>query len=279
MNREFLKEQAPVLALAASQLVENPEFAMPLLEASVGRLLVFKYRKHRDDDLTPISEAIESGRKICIFNRGEFGDHLALAHLLSKGEKLGDALEQIKQVIILDGEKVDYLKFQASVLERMGKLNEAEATILRAMKLNPEGKGVLSDRERIGAAVTKSLKARRDQEGDVQIALALAQEIMKREPDSAEDLFQLANLLARAGDHRAALKQIEDLIAKNGEQVGYLELKTTLCEKIGKYRRAYQTISKIKEIEPSANYLANNNSRILLKYYSTILFNFWKEEF
>lgn len=147
-DKEYLEEQAPVLALISNRLVTDPGWSLELLDVMSGRLLLPMYRQRRDNEhdllrVIPLAEAVVDRYE------GEIEDRVLLAHLLAKAERLEEALFRINGLIALKPKDAEFYRFKASILERMGCFKSAMAAARSALDLAPSNPDLKTDLNRI----------------------------------------------------------------------------------------------------------------------------------
>ncbi len=137
LEKDNLEEYAPVLALIATHLVSNPEWSLKLLDATTGQLLPPMYRQQRDTTADVLS-ALEAGREVVRRCPDSLADIEALAQLLARTERLEESLTWIDRAIVQEPNVASYHRLRASLLERCGQFEDAEAAINWACTLQPD---------------------------------------------------------------------------------------------------------------------------------------------
>lgn len=148
LDKEYLEEHAPVLALIATNLVSNPVWSLKLLDTTSRQLLLPMYRQERDTS-TDMARAIEAGIEVAVRCPREIADLVALAHLLARVERLEESLNWIDQAIELRAGMADYHRLRASVLERLGRFKAAYFAAKKACFIDSKNPALANDVRRI----------------------------------------------------------------------------------------------------------------------------------
>lgn len=164
------------------------------------------------------------------------GAWLAVGTAYAAIQHLPQAKESLQRAVDLDGESVDARLAFAQVLTRLGKLDDAALQLLQASKVAPENARVLHDLglvfydkrlyDEAIAWLTKATAADPadarahfalglafEAERDVGAALASYREAVRRDPSSVDARLTLADTLAGMGEHQAALRELDALLA------------------------------------------------------------------
>jgi len=165
-SRNFIRiefvDQMKVIEKAVFSL--TPPRQQLQLEAAFERNLDAYYRAviarcvataqlNEDDCL--LERAIDAGLLFARRETARIEDWVALAHLLAKANRLEEALAWISRAVAVS-EVADYYRLQASVLERLGRFEEAVRAASQALKLRPNDNKLVADVERISATLSRS---------------------------------------------------------------------------------------------------------------------------
>jgi tetratricopeptide (TPR) repeat protein len=150
-DKDYLEEQAPVLSLIGSSLIDNPMWSLKLLDTMSSRLLLPMYRQERDN-APNLSQSIAYAEIVVDKCNGGFEDLLMLAHMLSKANHVRDALYRIDKAIVMKPDDPECHRFRASILERMGQFWSAREAIKLAISLSRDKGDLAVDLNRINTS-------------------------------------------------------------------------------------------------------------------------------
>jgi tetratricopeptide (TPR) repeat protein len=154
---------------------------------------------------------------------------------------------------------------RATVLERLGRYEEALWTATQAVAIRPADNGCASQRDRIGKAYRQSLRLVRDTSGDMAAAIESGLKLAHLQPDIVEDWTALAQLFARAERLNEALAWVELAVGAQPAVVGHQRLRASLLERLGRYKSGYQAAKKARKLDPSNSELARDAKRMFRK--------------
>jgi len=265
LEKEYLEEYVPVLALIASRLVSNPEWSLKLLDTTTRKLLLPMYRQERDG-AEDLSRAIEAGQEVVRRCPNELADMVALAHLLARAEWLEESLAWINQAIALEPDVAGNHRLRASVLERLGRFVEAEEAIARADALVPDLPELQEDRRRIAAGVVAWNRQERDGAEDLSRAIEAGQEVVRRCPNELADMVALAHLLARAEWLEESLAWIDRALGLKADDADLYRFRGSVLERLGRFWLASEAIKMGLRFCPDDNNLSMDWKRIRRSY-------------
>lgn len=105
--------------------------------------------RQKRDAATSIEDRIRHGLRLASSLTVEVDDLVMLAHDYANGERLTDALHWIGKAIELRPAEGELLRFEASILERIGKFEEALRTAHKAKFNNADPASIANDIDRI----------------------------------------------------------------------------------------------------------------------------------
>jgi tetratricopeptide (TPR) repeat protein len=149
-SEETAETLAPVLAMIGQEARLDPHWTCHMLEAVNGQILPGFYR-HQRDAAGSNAERIHYGLALASGSGSQIDDQVQLAHHCAAEDRLEDALYWIAKAIELDPEQGEYLRFKASILERMGNFEDALQTAHHARALGADPDCIASDIERIAS--------------------------------------------------------------------------------------------------------------------------------
>ena len=147
-DNDMVETISPVLMLIGQQAKLDLNWTSHMLEAVAGQTLPELYR-HQRDAATDNAARICYGEKLASSAGSEPDDLIQLAHTLATEERLPEALHWIGKALDLRPEECELLRFKASILERMGRFEEALQTAQEAQSLGADFEAISDDIDRI----------------------------------------------------------------------------------------------------------------------------------
>jgi len=147
-DQETAETIAPVLAMIGQEARLDPRWTCHMLEAVNGQVLPGFHRQQRDTAASD-AERIRCGMKLAAGPGASIDDLVQLAHSYASDEKLFDALYWVTKALGLEPGEGELLRFKASILERMGKFDQALRTAHEAKFNNADPECISSDIDRI----------------------------------------------------------------------------------------------------------------------------------
>src|SRR5207244_2981939 len=130
-------------------------------QGRIGQGLVAMLRQERNAS-TDLHQAMEAARAIVQRCPDDPHEMASLAHLLAKVSRQEESLLWIDRALALKGDEAEFHRLRASLLETMGRLREAEASIQHAIELAPGDSALEDDLVRIGQALLAHLRQERN---------------------------------------------------------------------------------------------------------------------
>lgn len=264
IDPESLQQCSPVLALISRNLVRDPEWSINLLQPVASQLVVQLARQQRET-ASDLSAAICAALKQVNYGACEVQDWIAAAHLLAKAERLAEALFWVDRSLTQEPAAVEYLRLRASLLERMGRLEEALQSATAALALEPGNAQLRADLARVEQALLHSLRNTRGNAHAPQQAIAAALRLAQHPSASAEDWQLLARHFAAAGSLHEALGALDraslvDAAATDTTQ--YQCLLAQVLERQGRIEAALGAARHALSLAPDNAELAAQAARI-----------------
>ena len=157
LDQETVETIAPVLAMIGQQVRLDSNWACHMIEAVGGQALPEFYRQQRDL-AQDADQRIHYGLKLASSPSGRIDDKIHLAQAYADKELLVDSLYWIGKAIQSRPEAGEYLRFKASILERMGSFDEALLAAEKAELLGADAVAIRADIERIQGRWTLHLR-------------------------------------------------------------------------------------------------------------------------
>jgi tetratricopeptide (TPR) repeat protein len=139
-----------MLTLIEQEARRDRDRTCQIMETVGAQLLPDFYRSKRDS-ADGRAGWIHYGVKLASSAGVDIDDLVKLAHACAGEERLGEALHWIGKAIELHSEQGEYLRFKASILERMGRFEEALQVAHEAMALGADPDCIGTDIDRINA--------------------------------------------------------------------------------------------------------------------------------
>jgi Flp pilus assembly protein TadD len=261
IDHQLLESNAQILSRAAAELVSDPAAALKLLDHAARTLLPFLYHEQRESATDP-SQAIEASERLVAMWPTHAGEIAKLAVFMAQAERLEEALLWSNRAVALSSNDIAIYRLRASLLERLGRYEEAEQDIHRATELSRGDPVYLEDRKRISSGYLKQLKEIRDSVTDFSPEIAAAEAIIQRQPLDIGGYWSLAETLVTAGKWEEVLRCIDRAIALNAGIPKFFRLRATVFERLGFFHEAEQAIAKALELSPTDSVLQAERDRI-----------------
>ena len=208
IDTESLLQCSPVLGLISRNLVRDPEWSINLLHPVASQLMVQLLRQQRET-ASNLNAAISAALQQVNYGACEVRDWIAAAHLLAKAERLGEALFWVDRSLTQEPTAAEYMRFRASLLERMGRLEEATQSATLALAFEPGNEQLKADLSRVERALLESLRNARSNPQAPDQAIAAAMQLTQYPSASAADWQFLARLFAATGRVHEALGALD----------------------------------------------------------------------
>jgi tetratricopeptide (TPR) repeat protein len=228
-------------------------------------LAYLKYLRQRRDGSPDLMTAIAAGQQLAQREPQMIEDWLALAQLLVRHKRDAEALVWIEKASVSKPRVAEYFTLCATILERLGRYEEALRAATRALAVRPADKSCASERDRIGKAYRQSLRRARDTAGDMPAAIESGMKLAHLQPDAVEDWAALAQLFATAERLNEALAWVERAVGAEPAVVGHQRLRASLLERLGRYKSGYQAAKRARALDPSNAELARDAKRMFRK--------------
>lgn len=190
------------------------------------------------DSAGDFSREIEAAEEIVRRRPADIGGYWGLAETLVTAGQPEEVLNCIQRALVLDANAVRFIHLRATVLERLGRYREAEQAIGRALELAPDDSQVLAARDRITASFNGYLRQESCENPDLSQALECAEELVRRCPESVEDMLTLADLLQAADRLEEALDIVGRVIELKPQVTDFHCLKATMLTRMGRSEEA-----------------------------------------
>lgn len=149
------------------------------------------------------------------------------------------AIEKCDQLLARMGARDDLLNLKALSLLALGQLEQAEAAILKALKINPRVAGMHLNAGQIYQGLSRNKLVRRHAREAIQLAT--------RDPVV---LYQAALLYRDCGDHAQALRVIDRCLSLKPDMSGAWHLKGSILVDIGDFEPAQAALEKAVSLPP-----------------------------
>jgi tetratricopeptide (TPR) repeat protein len=210
-------------------------------------------------------KAIETAHMIVQYEAGSIEDWVALAQLFARAERLDEALTWATRALNAQPENAGHHCLVASLLQRLGRLEEALHAVGRGLERHPNDSALLGDLQRIGEAHRDSLRRIRDGSTERRLAIQAAEELGQCAESVVGDWLELAHLLRKSRRWNEALAWVERVVEAEPEVVSHLRLRASLLERLGRYKNGYQAAQKARRLDPSNSELARDAKRMFRK--------------
>lgn len=191
--------------------------------------------------LNRIDQAIETYEKIPRDSAYYYSARVALAYLLVKVSRGGDALAMLDLLEQDNPDDADILRARATVLSELGRYEQAEEALQRARKLQPDDTDVIY-----------SLAMLYERTGRWQEAIEMMEKILEQNPNDANALNFIGYTLA---DHESDLPRAEKLLARAMELQPYngfvIDSYGWALYRQGRYEQALEYLLRAATLEPS----------------------------
>jgi tetratricopeptide (TPR) repeat protein len=147
-DQETAETLAPVLAMVGQQARVDSNWTCTMIEAIAGQVLPNFYNQKLETAETA-AERAALDLKLALVSSGRTADLLHLAHAYADAEHLQDALFWIERAIEARPDEGEYLRFKASILERMRQFEQALRIANEAQRLGADPQAIHADIGRI----------------------------------------------------------------------------------------------------------------------------------
>jgi tetratricopeptide (TPR) repeat protein len=253
------------LHAADQALALHPRDAALAREQQRVELSYLKYLRQRRDGSPDLPAAIAAGQQLAQREPQMIEDWLALAQLLVRHNRDAEALIWIEKATMRKPRVAEYFTLRATVLERLGRYEEALGAATQALAIRPADFSCASERDRLGKTYRQSLRRARDTSVDMLAAIESGLKLAHLQPDAVEDWTALAQLFARAERLNEALAWVERAVGAEPAVVGYQRLRASLLERLGRYKSGYRAAKKARALDPSNSELARDAKRMFRK--------------
>jgi predicted O-linked N-acetylglucosamine transferase (SPINDLY family) len=148
---------APLLGMIGQEARLDSQWTCQMLDAVAEQVLPVFHRQQREA-ATSHAECVHHGLKLALRPTAEIDDLMHLAHSYANDEKLFDALYWASKAIELHLEDGEFLRFKASILERMGRFEKALQTAHEAQLHGADLESISADIDRINARLISYLR-------------------------------------------------------------------------------------------------------------------------
>lgn len=166
---------APLLGMIGQEARLDSHWTCKMLEAVAEQVLPVFHRQQREA-ATSHAECVRHGLNLALRQTAEIDDVMHLAHSYANDEKLFDALYWASKAIELRPEDGEFLRFKASILERMGRFEKALQTAHEAQQHGADPESISADIDRVNARLISHLREAsncRDDESSLPASLKL----------------------------------------------------------------------------------------------------------
>ncbi|KAI3590486.1 hypothetical protein D9X30_3971 [Cupriavidus sp. U2] len=189
----------------------------------------------------------------------------ALAHIQARHGILDEALASVDRVIVLDAANGEHFRLKASLLERMGRLEEAQIVAAKAAELLPHQMEVEEDYRRISAARRDELIRARDDNFPNVVSLEAAKCLDRLGDSTIADIAKFAHIQTHHGLLEQALITIERAIQRDAGDSEFFRLKGSLLERLGMFEAGLAGIKQALKLAPNDKSLKADKRRLRAK--------------
>jgi tetratricopeptide (TPR) repeat protein len=233
-------------------------------------------RDRRDRAGADIDESIKTALALVNAEPVNGDDWMALAQLLARAERLEEALSWMNRILERWPDVTSYQRMHGSVLERLGRFEEAVQSAARAIELNPADELLAADSERVRTRYLEAQRSIRDShDTTAATSLEAARSLANREPACINDWTALAQILAKADRLDEALCWVDRALETESGVAGYHRLRGNLLERSGRFRKAYSAAKQARLLDPTNIGLDRDVKRIIRRSL-TAPFRFWR---
>ncbi len=169
---------------------------------------------------------------------------------------MSKALLEVNKKLLSKPKNTDLLDFKASVLEQMGRFDEAKQCYDAILKLKPKNQNALIDKSRILV----------DEDEEFLEGLSIIEEYLKiRKKFDAKASSLKARALFELGKHTQSLKMCDEIIEKNPNDLETIQLQSEIFYHQKNYEKSLQMIEKLINLDPDDMMLMNEKSNVLIK--------------
>ena len=230
-----------ILAILAGQADSHPDRALHTLDA-LNEDLLPQFHRRRFEDASTDSEKVAYGARLVANRKATGADLVALAHACARSERLTEALSWILRAIEIQPFDGELLRFQASVLERLGKIDDALLVAEAARNLECDIGAVSADivrlQERQSAQVRKFMATASPAD-----RLAGYAKLVWSRRASVEDLIFLAQAAADEENLVDALEWISKAIDKQSHDGELHRFRATILERLSRFEEAHDAVT------------------------------------
>ena len=169
---------------------------------------------------------------------------------------LGQALLELNKKLSSKPKNTTLLDFKATVLEEMGRFDEAKQCYDAILKLKPKNRDALINKSRI---LVEEVEEFLEGLGVIEEYL----KIRKRFDPKASTLK--ARALFELGKHAQSLKMCNEIIEKNSNDLDTIQLQSEIFYHQKNYKKSLQMIEKLIKLDPMNMVLMNEKSNVLIK--------------
>jgi tetratricopeptide (TPR) repeat protein len=262
-----------MLTLIEQEARRDRDRTCQIIETVGAQLLPDFYRSKRDS-ADGHAGWIHYGVKFASSAGADIDDLVKLAHACAGEERLDEALQWIGKAIELHSEQGEYLRFKASILERMGRFEEALHAAHQAQALGAQPDAISADIDRINGQHVAHLETMAEQllpaiyRQHRNVAVCGAERIrlgmkLASSPDvSVDDLVQLAHACAAEEMLADALHWIGKAIELNPDQGEHLRFKASILERMGRLADAQDVAIEAKDLGADPDCIGSDINRI-----------------
>jgi tetratricopeptide (TPR) repeat protein len=261
LERLDLSKEA--LAAVACALEIEPDNADLLIDQErISIRHAQSLRVVRDANASRPAAAIDAALTLAQGAQTLVEDWTALARLLANSQRLNEALGWASRVLQARPEVAENHCLYMSLLERLGRLQEAMHAAEQAAKLHPHDAVVATDYNRIESAYLTSLFECRDGGQDPAEAVAAGRQLAERQAQNIEHWLALAQLFVRQERDAEALIWMDKLIERRPDVADYLELRAGALERMGRFEEALDDIGLARDLRPKDTRLVQAAGRV-----------------
>lgn len=272
-DQETAETIAPVLAMIGQEARLDPHWTCRMLEAVNARIMPAFHRGQRDAaDST--ADRIRHGEQLALGEAAQIDDLMQLAHACADEERLIEALHWVSKATELCPMEGEFLRFRASLLERLGAFEEALRVAHEARALGADPASIVSDIDRISARFNRHIEEACDrrlpdfyrQQRDMAACnadrISHGEKIITSSTAGIDDLVQLAH--AYAADERLleALCRVSQAIQLQPDNGELFRFKASILERMARYDEALQAAIEARNLGADAGSISVDVERI-----------------
>ncbi len=189
-----------------------------------------------EKDYNEIAQSIQEKIKSSRDNPALYAE---LAQVYSMANEPAKALEAIGKAVELQPGNIDYLRARGQYANWIGKLETAEDSYIRILKIEPDD-----------ASATLGLARAKSWSGNLNESLKLFRKYIELQPDDSDALMDYIKVQSWSGNYSAAMDGLDLYKDRFSETVEYKKQRARLLASAGKSAAAHDLINPLLEADP-----------------------------